>query len=1479
MVIFGDSYADTGRVFSAPAAHQFEEYGIGAFPWRRLYAAPDSDDKIPAYVPFEGSVTNGKAWPTWLRVPDEHNFATSSATASSPFRNLDPCQGYTGVGEEFPTGTLEEQITRYFHDIGDPLEETLDYTHIIALGINDLLLASWTMSRYGLGGADYLDPVPFHLVFQTDNITGLPVLDDNGLPVATFEPAVEAAIKAWDDGIGRLVEAGVTGTILLANIPAAKGLPLFFNTTSADFLDSFAVQANFGASQLALKYPQVKILDAFSLTSALVDNPSIFEDLGFIAPEGSSLAIPCMSLNFAVDSTAEIMGTQVLANEMSRGRKGLQTRGYLLSTKSPPVAGTTINLTRRLARLLLSVVFAQEDTAAAQRANKYKQWRLENPPDVCLENPPQMVIFGDSYADAGRAFNAPAAHQFEEYEIGPFPWARLYAAPGSDEKIPAYMPFEGSVTNGKAWPTWLRVPDEHNFATSSATASSPFRNVDPCQGYTGVGEEFPTGTLAEQITRYFHDIGDPPQETLGFTHIIALGINDLLLASWAMMRYALGGADYQDPVPFHLVFETDNVTGLPVLDDNGLPVATFEPAVEATIKAWDEGIGRLVEAGVIGTILLANIPAVKALPLLFNTTIADFIDSFAVQANDGARQLALKYPQVKILDTFSLTSALVDNPSIFEELGFIAPESSLIGPCMDQKFAVDSLAEVMNTQALRHPDCQETCALCADGTSPCQNCLEGNPSITVCEDPSTRVFYDAIHYTTEYNLVLGETIRQCSKDMPNYDRPLVSVLCPPDGRPNKYKKWRQENPPKIVVFGDSNSDVGRSFNAPAAYQFEKYGIGPFPWEMLYAAPDSNETVPAYLPFEGSVSNGKAWPTWLRIPDIHNFGTSSATASSAFRQQQSCTAYTGEGEEVPTGTLEEQITRYFHDIDDALAQTLDYTHMIGIGGNDLIQAGGAIARYTLGGPGYQDPIGFELVFETDNVTGFPALDDDGMMVPSFDPVVEEVVKAWDDGIGRLVQAGVNGTILLANLGAVKGLAGFIGTEDAVLFDSVAYEVNRGASLLATKYSQVKVLDMFSLLSALVDEPSIFEDLGFVAPADSFLAEPCVSLNFTVDSTAEIMGTQALRHPDCRGECALCADAVSPCQNCLEGNPSITVCDDPYTRSAGKSTDHNERRIITEQAPRRIMNLLRSIGIWLFTVKLGSASECLVGCTLMGLDPFDSDQLVEWDDRSTCDDSAGCEVNTGDTLTTWVGCGGADASRCLWASSSGEDGSSDCTCSVCGTANSFASSYMSDYPTWTRIACYVADMEWVGYDASECVAAVVDDGAMACVDEAYEVPTVDQFSCPSTGISLNTNSNCFFDGSLREAEEMFEIVEETPPTPAPSLTSSSVDDDTPVDTPGPTVAEAATDDYDDSTQPASSSSELSDTPTAPEAGIEGASGETDDAAAGGDDELSAGAITGIVIAILVVIGGGGLAVKFGSINCCHSVNISDSNISSS
>lgn len=46
----------------------------------------------------------------------------------------------------------------------------------------------------------------------------------------------------------------------------------------------------------------------------------------------------------------------------------------------------------------------------------------------------------------------------------------------------------------------------------------------------------------------------------------------------------------------------------------------------------------------------------------------------------------------------------------------------------------------------------------------------------------------------------------------------------------------------MVVFGASNSDAGRAFNAPSAFQFEQYGIGPAPFKRLYEALDSNVSI-------------------------------------------------------------------------------------------------------------------------------------------------------------------------------------------------------------------------------------------------------------------------------------------------------------------------------------------------------------------------------------------------------------------------------------------------------------------------------------------------------------------------------------------------------------------------------------------------------------------------------------------------------------
>ncbi|CAB1114258.1 unnamed protein product [Ectocarpus sp. CCAP 1310/34] len=123
--------------------------------------------------------------------------------------------------------------------------------------------------------------------------------------------------------------------------------------------------------------------------------------------------------------------------------------------------------------------------------------------------------------------------------------------------------------------------------------------------------------------------------------------------------------------------------------------------------------------------------------------------------------------------------ALVDDESIVSDLGFTPGEGSLLAySCIQFNLFVDDAAEIMRTQALRNPDCQEECTLCADSTAPCATCLVDQPAITKCKEPSTKIFYDGIHFTTDFHLTFGEAIRQCSKDSPNFDRAFVGVICP-----------------------------------------------------------------------------------------------------------------------------------------------------------------------------------------------------------------------------------------------------------------------------------------------------------------------------------------------------------------------------------------------------------------------------------------------------------------------------------------------------------------------------------------------------------------------------------------------------------------------------------------------------------------------------------------------------------------------------
>ena len=94
---------------------------------------------------------------------------------------------------------------------------------------------------------------------------------------------------------------------------------------------------------------------------------------------------------------------------------------------------------------------------------------------------------------------------------------------------------------------------------------------------------------------------------------------------------------------------------------------------------------------------------------------------------------------------------------------------------------VDRPVELMaraRGQALRAAGCQEECALCADSSSPCQNCFLGNPSAAICDDPDTRIFWDDIHFTTGIHRHFAAAVVECSRDFPDPARPFVEQLCP-----------------------------------------------------------------------------------------------------------------------------------------------------------------------------------------------------------------------------------------------------------------------------------------------------------------------------------------------------------------------------------------------------------------------------------------------------------------------------------------------------------------------------------------------------------------------------------------------------------------------------------------------------------------------------------------------------------------------------
>ena len=176
---------------------------------------------------------------------------------------------------------------------------------------------------------------------------------------------------------------------------------------------------------------------------------------------------------------------------------------------------------------------------------------------------------------------------------------------------------------------------------------------------------------------------------------------------------------------------------------------------------------------------------------------------------------------------------------------------------------------------------------------------------------------------------------------------------------------------------------------------------------------------------------------------------------------------------------------------------------------------------------------------------------------------------------------------------------------------------------------------------------------------------------------------------------------------------------------------------------------------------------MGCLVQGIDPFDDDNLAVWGDRGACDSSTvGCEVRA-------INHPSASYQGALWASTSGSDGSSSCTCDICDPYPwSVTTSYMSEETSlWSRIVCYLAASEASGYDVSPCVAAILDTGTLPCVDDLYEPPAVDQFDCEENAIKdlsdSSSHEECTWDGDPHRAQELFSAT-----SSSPSMASTSV-----------------------------------------------------------------------------------------------------------
>ncbi|CAN0253038.1 unnamed protein product, partial [Ascophyllum nodosum] len=117
-------------------------------------------------------------------------------------------------------------------------------------------------------------------------------------------------ITALSSGVTRLLEAGVTGKIFIVNMPSTRYIPDLVESGLADILGPIFLTINKEILAIVEDNEQLGLLDLYTLTASIVDDPDTWTGLGFIAPKDAEsgellpLGTPCFETDFSVDSTA-----------------------------------------------------------------------------------------------------------------------------------------------------------------------------------------------------------------------------------------------------------------------------------------------------------------------------------------------------------------------------------------------------------------------------------------------------------------------------------------------------------------------------------------------------------------------------------------------------------------------------------------------------------------------------------------------------------------------------------------------------------------------------------------------------------------------------------------------------------------------------------------------------------------------------------------------------------------------------------------------------------------------------------------------------------------------------------------------------------------------------------------------------------------------------------------------------------------------